>query len=225
MEQNSSQVENENLFFFLSSSPQPKFHEVECLTISDFQFFITAHSHGKNSSVLSLERPTYTDTKTYSLINTIDEPTEIRIVWNTLSGTGSQHKVLLKADRILPTRKTDLFSLNREWIFPYVVEGDQYTIDIEAISQGSDPIVREYHYTLIAFPSTPIPIDNQLSSTKNSISMGFESRGVRHKWYIKLVVFLFTICFIFTVLHFSKTLGLSFQQEIYPRQQNKTRNI
>ena len=109
---------------------------------------------------------------------------EIRVQLVTASGTGSKHKVLLSAENIIPKEKIEDFQLNQQFIFSDIYEGDKYTIDIEAFSEGSDPLIRKYQYTLIAFPAKPREMTSLTSSTTDSMSMSFESYGLRHKWYI-----------------------------------------
>ena len=111
---------------------------------------------------------------------------EIRVQLVTASGTGTRHKVRLSAENIIPKEKIEDFQLKQHFIFSDIYEGDKYTIDIEAFSEGSDPLIRNYQYTLIAFPAKPIQI--LLSLAEDSLRMGFESYGLRHEWYITLVL-------------------------------------
>ena len=145
---------------------------------------MTSHSHGKNSSVLTIERPTYTDTVTCIITNEITNPTVIRFEMSTLSGIGSKHKVLVDAANIIPRIKNVDFKLNQILLFTNLYQGDKYTIDVEAYSNGSEPLVRNYQYTLIAYPDKPRELRPDRYATETSLNMGFESSGLRHKWYI-----------------------------------------
>ena len=145
---------------------------------------MTAHSHGKNSSVLTVEKPTYTDTVIYMITNEITNPTVIRFELSTLSGIGSMHKVVVDAANIIPRIRNVDFKLNQILVFTNLYQGDKYTIDVEAYSNGSEPLVRKYQYTLIAYPDKPRELKPDRFATETSLRMGFESSGLRHKWYI-----------------------------------------
>ena len=160
------------------------FHRFNLLIYLEYRIRLIAEGCGKNSSARYFYSATFTDTVTCTITNEITNPSEIQVQLKTLSGTGSEHKVLLQSENVGLRTLTETFKLSQKFVFADLYCGDQYTIKVQAFSKGREGLVREYEYSLVAYPGKPEEIKSQTSSTETSLSITFTGNGLWHKIYV-----------------------------------------
>ena len=160
------------------------FHRFNLLIYLEYRIRLITEGCGKNSSARYFYSATFTDTVTCTITNEKTNPSEIQVELKTLSGTGSVHEILLQSDNFGPSTLSATFKLNQNFIFSDLYPGDQYTIKVQAFSKGRERLVREYEYSLVAYPDKPEKIKSQTSSTETSLSITVTGNGLWHKIYV-----------------------------------------
>ena len=84
------------------------------LICSEYHIRLIAEGCGiKNSSALYFYGATFTDTVPLIITNEMTKPSEIQVKLKTLSGTGSEQKVLLQSDNVGARTLTGTFQLDQ----------------------------------------------------------------------------------------------------------------
>ena len=165
---------------------------MSCSFVSEYTFYIKSLSYDKESLVLIIIQPTFTDIiSSWSIDTIIDNPTVLTLNLQTKSGTGKKHRVILKADNFEEKKITTKFRLSQAFTYSSLREGEFYIIEVTAFSGGDRPWIREYTYVESTYPAhvqlhpiSPQPQDVQTST----LTWQFCSEGVKHQWVLSLVL-------------------------------------
>ncbi|XP_063722358.1 uncharacterized protein LOC134848777 [Symsagittifera roscoffensis] len=160
----------------------------ELVAGKEYTIFVKSVSHGKESLILEVVHPTFTDVTSIDTTSSPNTPKQFTIYHNTASGVGWQHEVFIdsRGTRVVPRLYNFPFQLSQVWDIHHasgnlmLQGGVFYTINITAYSQGETPVVRKYYTEEITYPEKPIPDGEHWTSTTRSVTIKWTAAGFFH---------------------------------------------